>query len=124
METKNRKSYKKAPKADSSALGSREYLTRSEFEMRYPICEEATDLIGVLKLGLDKSSVHLLTESLRGFIPEIQVKMMHFFIYEYSSRIRGEENKFHTGLFHVDRLLFELLYLFDHDTKNLLSDDH
>lgn len=119
MAKKIKKSSKKAPKADSSALGSREYLTRSEIEKRYPVCEEALELIDVLKLGLDKSSVYLLTESLRGFTPEIQVEMMHFFIYEYSSRIRGEENMFSTGLYHVDRLLHELLYLFDHDTKNI-----
>lgn len=119
MATKFRKTSKKAPKADSSVLGSREYLTRSEFEMRYPICEEAMELVGVLKLALDKSSVYLLTESLRGFTPEIQVEMMHFFIYEYSARIKGEENSFRTGLHHVDGLLFELLYLFDHDTKNI-----
>ena len=45
--------------------------------------------------------------------------MMHYLINEYSSRIRGEENNYRVGLHHVDRLLHELLYLFDHDTKNL-----
>lgn len=120
MANKNhQKSSKKAPKADSSALGSREYLTRSEIEKRYPVCEEAMELVGVLKLCLDKSSVHILTESLRGFSSEVQVEMMHYLINEYSSRIKGEENNYRVGLHHVDRLLHELLYLFDHDTKNL-----
>ena len=119
MATKFSKTSQKAPKADSSVLGSREYLTRSEIEKRYPVCEEAMELVGVLKLCLDKSSVHILTESLRGFSSEVQVEMMHYLINEYSSRIRGEENNYRVGLHHVDRLLHELLYLFDHDTKNL-----
>lgn len=120
MANNYRKSSKKAPKAEGSVrLGSREYLTRSEIEKRYPVCEEAMELVGVLKLCLDKSSVHILTESLRGFSSEVQVEMMHYLINEYSARIRGEENNYRVGLHHVDRLLHELLYLFDHDTKNL-----
>lgn len=117
---KIRKSAVRGTKAEGSVrLGSREYLTRSEIEKRYPVCEEAMELVGVLKLCLDKSSVHILTESLRGFSSEVQVEMMHYLINEYSARIRGEENNYRVGLHHVDRLLHELLYLFDHDTKNL-----
>lgn len=114
---------RKGTKDDRSALGSREYLTRNEIEERYPICSEAQMIIDVLSKGLDKSSVYHLTESLRGFCAEVQLTMAEFLIDEYYYRISGEGKPKFTGLFFVDRLLVDLLYLFDHDNKNITDED-
>lgn len=100
-------------------LDQRESLTRKEIEERYPICKEAQRVIDVLGKGSDKSSLYHLTEAFRGFSCEMQIRMADFLITEYYSRLQGEENTSYTGVFHVDRLLTELVYLLDHDTKNI-----
>ena len=86
---------------------------------RFPICKMAQDVINALKLGGDKSSVFHLTNCFRGFSKEMQEEMAYYLIAEMHYRITGKDKPELTGLFHVDRLLVEILYILDHDTKNL-----
>ena len=103
---------------DSVGLGS-EYLTREEINDRYPVCEFAQKVINALKPGIDKASLFHLTNCFRGFSDEMQIAMASFLIEEYANRIDGRKEPKMTGVFHVDRLLIEILYILDHDTKNL-----
>lgn len=93
----------------------------NEFVMeRYPISEEAQIAIDALKPGLDSSSLFYLTECFRGFSGEMQADMAYIIMDVYASRIEGcPPPTIFTGVFHVDRLLHEIIYLMDHDTKNL-----
>ena len=102
----------------SVRLGS-EILTREDINARFPICKMAQDVIDALKLGSDKSSVFHLTNCFRGFSKEMQEEMAFYLIAEMHYRITGKDKPEMTGLFHVDRLLIEILYILDHDTKNL-----
>ena len=114
-----KKSAARDTKAEGSVgLGS-EFLTRDEINDRYPVCEFAQKVINALKPGIDKASLFHLTNCFRGFSEEMQIAMASFIIGEMSSRINGEEVPEMTGVFHVDRLLIEILYILDHDTKNL-----
>lgn len=116
---KQQKSAARGTKAEGSVgLGS-EFLTRDEINDRYPVCEFAQKVINALKPGIDKASLFHLTNCFRGFSEEMQIAMASFIIGEMSSRITGEEVPEMTGVFHVDRLLIEILYILDHDTKNL-----
>jgi hypothetical protein len=49
----------------------------------------------------------------------MQEEMAFYLIREMHYRITGKDKPEMTGLFHVDRLLIEILYILDHDTKNL-----
>lgn len=116
---KQQKSAARDTKVEGSVgLGS-EFLTRDEINDRYPVCEFAQKVINALKPGIDKASLFHLTNCFRGFSEEMQIAMASFIIGEMSSRITGEEVPEMTGVFHVDRLLIEILYILDHDTKNL-----
>lgn len=106
-------------KAESSVRLGLEFFTREEKSVRYPICKLAQKTINALKPGLDKSSLFHLTNSFRGFSKEMQEEMAYYLIAEMHYRITGEDEPQMTGLFHVDRLLIEILYIIDHDTKNL-----
>ena len=113
------KSVKNGTKAKGSVgLGS-EFLTREEINDRYPVCEFAQKVINALKPGIDKASLFHLTNCFRGFSDEMQIAMASFLIEEYANRIDGRKEPKMTGVFHVDRLLIEILYILDHDTKNL-----
>ena len=85
---------------------------------RFPICKMAQDVINALKLGGDKSSAFHLTNCFRGFSKEMQEEMAYYLIAEMHYRITGKDKPELTGLFHVDRLLVEILYILDHDTEN------
>lgn len=102
----------------SVGLGS-EFLTRVEINDRYPVCDFAQTVINALKPGIDKASLYYLTDCFRGFSDEMQIAMASFLIEEYANRIDGRKEPKMTGVFHVDRLLMEILYILDHDTKNL-----
>lgn len=102
----------------SVGLGS-EFLTREQINDRYPVCEFAQKVINALKPGIDKASLFHLTNCFRGFSDEMQIAMASFLIEEYANRIDGRKEPKMTGVFHVDRLLIEILYILDHDTKNL-----
>ena len=116
---KYQKSAARGSKAEGSVgLGS-EFITRENINARYPICKMAQDAINALKLGSDKSSVYHLTNCFRGFSKEMQEEMAFYLIAEMHYRITGKDKPEMTGLFHVDRLLIEILYILDHDTKNL-----
>lgn len=116
---KYQKSAARGTKAEGSVgLGS-EFITREDINARYPICKMAQDVINALKPGGDKSSVFHLTNCFRGFSKEMQEEMAFYLIAEMHYRITGKDKPEMTGLFHVDRLLIEILYILDHDTKNL-----
>ena len=116
---KYQKSAARGTKAEGSVgLGS-EFITREDINARYPICKMAQDAINALKLGSDKSSVFHLTNCFRGFSKEMQEEMAFYLIAEMHYRITGKDKPEMTGLFHVDRLLIEILYILDHDTINL-----
>lgn len=85
----------------------------------YPLYEEAQKFIDALKPGIDKSSLHFLTNSFRGFSRKMQRKMVECLLDELCGRIDGETSMTFTGIWHVDRLLMEIVYKIDHDTKNL-----
>ena len=116
---KNQKSAVRGTKAEGSVCLGSEFLKRDDINARYPICKMAQDVINALKLGGDKSSVFHLTNCFRGFSKEMQEEMANFLIGEMHYRITGKDKPEMTGLFHVDRLLIEILYILDHDTKNL-----
>lgn len=120
METrKNQKSAARGTKAEGSVRLGSEFLTREDINARYPICKMAQDVINALKPGLDKSSLFHLTNCFRGFSVEMQEEMANFLISEMHSRITGEDMPKMTGIFHVDRLLIEIIHIMDHDTKNI-----
>ena len=106
-------------KAEGSVRLGSEFLTRDDINARYPICKMAWDVINALKLGGDKSSTFHLTNCFRGFSKEMQEEMAYFLLAEMHYRITGKDKPKMTGLFHVDRLLIDILYILDHDTKNL-----
>ena len=106
-------------KAEGSVRLGSEFLTREDINARYPICKMAQDVINALKLGGDKSSAFHLTNCFRGFSKEMQEEMAYYLIAEMHYRITGKDKPEMTGLFHIDRLLMEILYILDHDTKNL-----
>ena len=116
---KNQKSAARGTKAEGSVSLGSEFLARENNNTRFPICKMAQDVINALKLGGDKSSVFHLTNCFRGFSKEMQEEMANYLIAEMHYRITGEDKPEMTGLFHVDRLLIEILYILDHDTKNL-----
>jgi len=116
---KNQKPAERGTKAEGSVRLGSEFLTRDEINTRYPICKMAQDVINALKPGIDKSSQLHLTNCFRGFSKEMQEEMAYFIISEMHYRITGEDKPEMTGLFHVDRLLIEILYILDHDTKNI-----
>ena len=119
MTSNSKKKSARGTKAEGSVgLGS-EFITRENINARYPICKMAQDAINALKLGSDKSSVYHLTNCFRGFSKEMQEEMAFYLIAEMHYRITGKDKPEMTGLFHVDRLLIEILYILDHDTKNL-----
>jgi hypothetical protein len=119
VNNKCRKSAARGTKAEGSVRLGSEFLTREEYNARFPICKMAQDVINALKLGGDKSSVFHLTNCFRGFSKEMQEEMAFYLIAEMHYRITGKDKPEMTGLFHVDRLLIEILYILDHDTKNL-----
>lgn len=121
---KNQKSAARGTKAEGSVRLGSEFLTREDINTRYPICKMAQDVINALKLGVDKSSVFHLTNCFRGFSVEMQEEMANYLIAEMHYRITGKDQPEMTGLFHVDRLLIEILYILDHDTKNLQYNEH
>lgn len=106
-------------KAEGSVGHGTEFITREDINARYPICKMAQDVINVFKKGSDKSSIFHLTNCFRGFSKEMQEEMAFYLIDEMHYRITGKDKPEMTGLFHVDRLLIEILYIMDHDTKNL-----
>ena len=116
---KNQKSAARGTKAEGSVRLGSEFLTREDINARYPICKMAQDAINALKLGGDKSSAFHLTNCFRGFSVEMQEEMANYLIGEMHYRITGKDKPEMTGLFHVDRLLIEILYILDHDTKNI-----
>lgn len=119
MKTKNMRKSAQGTKAEGSVSLGSELLTREEISDRYPICDCAQKVINALKPGCDESSLYYLTNCFRGFSEEMQEAMASFIIGEYACRITGEDAPEMTGVFHVDRLLTEIIYLLDHDTKNL-----
>ena len=80
---------------------------------RFPICKMAQDVINALKLGGDKSSAFHLTNCFRGFSQEMQEEMANYLLSEMHYRITGKDKPEMTGLFHVDRLLIEILYILE-----------
>ena len=106
-------------KAKGSVGLGLEFLTREEINERYPVCEFAQKVINALKPGIDKASLFHLTNCFRGFSDEMQIAMASFIINEMNYRITGEEKPMMTGVFHVDRLLTEILYILDFDTQNI-----
>ena len=116
---KNRKSAARGTKTEGSVRLGSEFITREDFYARFPICKMAQDVINALKRGVDKSSAFHLTNCFRGFSQEMQEEMAYYLIAEMHYRITGKDKPVLTGLFHVDRLLIEILYILDHDTKNL-----
>ena len=121
--SKNQKSARGTKAEGSVRLGS-EFITREDINARYPICKMAQDVINALNLGCDKSSAFHLTNCFRGFSVEMQEEMANYLIAEMHYRITGKDQPEMTGLFHVDRLLIEILYILDHDTKNLQYNEH
>lgn len=119
MATKKYQKSAHGTKAEGSVRLGSEFITREDINARYPICKMAQDAIDALKLGGDRSSVFHLTNCFRGFSKEMQEEMAFYLIAEMNYRITGEDEPQMTGLFHVDRLLIEILYILDHDTKNL-----
>lgn len=115
----NKKSAARGTKTEGSVRLGSEFPTREDINARYPICKMAQDVINALKLGGDKSSAFHLTNCFRGFSKEMQEEMAYYLVSEMHYRITGKDKPEMTGLFHVDRLLIEILYLLDHDTKNL-----
>lgn len=115
---KHKKSARGTKGEGSVALGS-EFITREDINARYPIYTMAERVIDALKPGLDKSSLFHLTNCFRGFSKAMQDDMAFFIINEMHYRITGEDKPQMTGIFHVDRLLMDILYIMDHDTKNL-----
>ena len=120
MAKKNhRKSASCGTKAEGSVGLGLELSTSEEIIARFPISEMAQEVINALRPGLDKSSLFHLSNCFRGFSKEMQEEMAFFLISEMHYRITGKDKPEMTGLFHVDRLLLEILYIIDHDTKNL-----
>ena len=123
METKKIQKSARGTKAEGSVgLGS-EFITCEDINARYPICKMAQNVINALKPAGDKSSIYHLTNCFRGFSKEMQEEMASYLIAEMHYRITGKDKPEMTGLFHVDRLLIEVLYILDHDTKNLDYND-
>lgn len=123
METSKKRKSAQGTKTEGSVGFGSESLTREEINARYPVCEFAQKVINALKPGIDKSSLFHLTNCFRGFSHEMQIAMASFIIGEMNYRITGEERPMMTGLFHVDRLLTEILYILDYDTKNIDHND-
>jgi hypothetical protein len=119
MTSYSKKKSVRGTKAEGSVCLGSEFITREDFNARFPICKMAQDAINALKLGSDKSSVFHLTNCFRGFSKEMQEEMAFYLIAEMHYRITGKDKPEMTGLFHVDRLLIEILYILDHDTINL-----
>lgn len=119
MANKNHQKSARGTKAEGSVRLGSEFLSREEIIARYPICKMAQDVINALKPGIDKSSLFHLTNCFLGFSKETQEEMAFYLIAEMHYRITGKDKPQMTGIFHVDRLLTEILYLIDHDTKNI-----
>ena len=119
MATKNHQKSAHGTKAEGSVRLGSEFITRENINARYPICKLAQKTIIALRPGLDKSSAFHLTNCFRGFSKEMQEEMAYYLVSEMHYRITGKDKPEMTGLFHVDRLLIEILYVLDHDTKNL-----
>ena len=119
MATKKHQKSARGTKAEGSVRLGSEFITRENINARYPICKLAQKTINALRPGLDKSSLFHLTNCFRGFSKEMQEEMAYYLIAEMHYRITGKDKPELTGLFHVDRLLIEILYILDHDTKNL-----
>lgn len=102
-------------------------LTNDYVLERYPICDEAQKVINALKPGCDKSSIYYLTECLRGFSKEMQEDMAYIIADVYASRREGcKPPTIFTGVFHVDRLLNEIIFLLDKEftvTARVLTDE-
>ena len=95
-------------------------ITNEYVMERYSISKEAQKAINALKPGLDSSSLFYLTECFRGFSQKMQEDMAYIILDVYASRIEGcPPPTIFTGVFHVDRLLNEIIYLMDHNTKKL-----
>lgn len=116
---KQKKTTARGTKTEGSVRLGSEFITREDINARYPICKMAQDVIDALKLGGDKSSTFHLTNCFRGFSKRMQEEMAFYLLAEMHYRITGKDKPEMTGLFHVDRLLIEILYILDHDTKNL-----
>ena len=106
-------------KGEGSVVLGTEFIARVVNKGNYPVCDYAQKVINALEPGLDESSLYHLTSCFRGFSEEMQTAMADYIIKEHISRITGEEKPPKIGLFHVDRLLMEIMYILDHDTKNL-----
>lgn len=119
MAKKNHQKSAHGTKAEGSVRLGSEFITRENINARYPICKLAQKTINALRPGLDKSSLFHLTNCFRGFSKEMQEEMAYYLIAEMHYRITGEDQPQMIGIFHVDRLLIEILYIIDHDTKNL-----
>ena len=119
MTTKKKQKSARGTKGEGSVALGFEFITREDINARYPICKMAQDVIDALKLGGDKSSTFHLTNCFRGFSKRMQEEMAFYLLAEMHYRITGKDKPEMTGLFHVDRLLIEILYILDHDTKNL-----
>lgn len=64
-----KKSAARGTKAEGSVRLGSWFLTRKDFNARYPICKMARDVINAFKLGCDKSSVFLIN-CFCGFSPK------------------------------------------------------
>lgn len=119
MKTKMQKKSPRGTKHGRTVRLGNELLACEKINDRYPICDFAQKVIDALKPGCDESSLYYLTNCFRGFSEEMQIAMASFIIGEYAYRIDGEDIPEMTGVFHVDRLLMEIIFILDHDTKNL-----
>lgn len=112
--------FSQAQPAKDNAAGKRNKRQDSlRLGNEYPLYEDAQKFIDALTPGIDKSSLHFLTNSFRGFSQKMQRKMVECLLDEYCGRIDGETSMTFTGIWHVDRLLMEIVYKLDHDTKNI-----
>lgn len=119
MATKKYQKSAHGTKAEGSVRLGSEFNTREDINARFPICKMAQEVIDALRPVVDKSSLFHLTNCFRGFSKEMQEEMAFYLISEMHYRITGKDEPEMTGLLHVDRLLVEILYILDHDTKNL-----
>lgn len=84
----------------------------------YPIYKEAQELINIMRPASDESSLYHLTECFRGFSHKMQKAMVECLLIEYCGRLDGTFTHSFTGVWHVDRILVEIIHILDHDTKN------
>ena len=80
VNNKCRKSAARGTKAEGSVRLGSEFITREDFNERFPICKMAQEAINALKLGGDKSSAFHLTNCFRGFSKEMQEEMAYYLI--------------------------------------------